>query len=188
MLKYILLGFLNYQPLTGYDLKRLMDESTMHFWHAHHSQIYTTLRKLEDDGLLTSALEGDDERLNRRIYTLTDAGRADLRAWLGAALTEAATVKEDLLVRLFFSAPRDRAGVLSELYIQRQLHREKLAFFEHLQPGHLLEALGGGAPEHAAALAGDVPYWVATLRFGIAYQRMYLAWLEETIAALETAG
>ena len=48
MLKYILLGFVNYQPLTGYDLKTLIDGSTGHFWHAYHGQIYSTLHKLEE--------------------------------------------------------------------------------------------------------------------------------------------
>ena len=45
MLKYVLLGFLNYTPMTGYELKQFMDESTANFWHAKQSQIYTTLKK-----------------------------------------------------------------------------------------------------------------------------------------------
>ena len=47
MIKFILLGFLNYQQMTGYELKQFMDESIAHFWHAYHSQIYTSLRQME---------------------------------------------------------------------------------------------------------------------------------------------
>src|SRR5215510_9112051 len=98
MLKQILLGFLNYKPMTGYELKTSMDESTMHFWHAYHSQIYTTLRKLEEEGLLSSEMLEEDGSPTKRLYTLTDAGRKDLLAWLGHSLTELPDVKEDLLV------------------------------------------------------------------------------------------
>ena len=51
MLKYAILGFLSYTPMTGYDIKLRMDRSTSHFWHAKLSQIYTTLKSLEEEQL-----------------------------------------------------------------------------------------------------------------------------------------
>ncbi len=175
MLKYILLGFLKYRPMTGYELKTAMDESTMHFWHAYHSQIYTTLRKLEAQGLVVSEEEAGEDRLNRRTYTLTDAGRADLKAWLDTPLTETVPEKEDLLLRLFFSADRDKADVIDELRFQRQLHQRKLEQYQRFAGQPL-----GDTPD-----APDQPFWAATLRFGVEYERMYLSWLDETIHTLE---
>ena len=79
MLKYILLGFLRDSAKTGYQLKALMDQSTGHFWHAYHSQIYTTLRALERDGLVQSDEDAaGEDKLNRRVYHLTGAGLAAL--------------------------------------------------------------------------------------------------------------
>ena len=52
MLKYALLGFLHYGPMSGYELKRRMDNSITHFWHAKLSQIYTTLKDLQAGGLV----------------------------------------------------------------------------------------------------------------------------------------
>jgi DNA-binding PadR family transcriptional regulator len=182
MLKYILLGFLNYGSLSGYDLKSLMDGSTMHFWHAYHSQIYTTLRKLEDDGFVVSeVLEDDEGRMNRRLYSLTEKGRADLQAWLGEPMMERSAVKEDLLVRVFFSARRDRQQVLDELRIQRQLHLQKLEYYRSLSPGHLIAEVEGAEVMHE-----DAVFWSATLDFGLAYERMYLEWLDRTIAQIES--
>ena len=175
MLKYILLGFLKYRSMTGYELKSLMDESTMHFWHAYHSQIYTTLRKLEDEGLVISELDEGDDKLNRRTYTLTDPGRADLMAWLNTPLAEAVPEKEDLLVRVFFSAERDRESVIDELRFQRQIHERKLTQYQHIE----VDPSDEGAPE------ADLPFWTATLRFGVEYEKMYLAWLDETIESIE---
>jgi PadR family transcriptional regulator, regulatory protein AphA len=82
MIKFILLGFLNYQPMTGYELKQAIDSSTSHFWHAHHSQIYTTLRQMEQEGLVTSVYIQEESQPNRRVYTISDVGKQALSDWL----------------------------------------------------------------------------------------------------------
>ncbi|MCP4361467.1 MAG: PadR family transcriptional regulator, partial [Chloroflexi bacterium] len=79
MLKYALLGFLNYQPMTGYEIKQMIDVSTANFWHAKQSQIYTTLKKLEADNLAVSHVEAQEGRPDRRVYNITETGRVDLR-------------------------------------------------------------------------------------------------------------
>jgi PadR family transcriptional regulator, regulatory protein AphA len=185
MLKYILLGFLNYQPMTGYDLKTVMEQSTLHFWHAYHSQIYTTLRKLETDGLVASEVEDSGDKLNRRAYTLTQAGRTELRQWLDQPLNDLVPIKEDLLVRLFFSGQRDPAAVLLELQHQRQLHAQKLLYYQTLAPEQFAQRFL--APESLPLLAQESRYWLATLQFGIRYETMYLAWLDDIIAMVESS-
>ena len=184
MLKHILLGFLNYRPMTGYELKSIMDESTMHFWHAYHSQIYTTLRKLEDDGLVTSETEDGDDKLNRRIYTITEAGCEDLGKWLNSPLKEVVPVKEDLLVRMFFSGERDKQSVIDELQVQRVLHRRTLEEYHRLSEGGLRENIR----EDRELAMQHLPFWTATLRFGISYEEMYLQWIDETIHILVGLG
>ncbi len=100
MIKFILLGFLNYHPMTGYQLKQTIDESTAHFWHAYHSQIYTTLRQMEEDELVSSQLIHEESSPDRRLYTIQPAGRQALKVWLNQTQTEVSPVKEELLVRL----------------------------------------------------------------------------------------
>jgi DNA-binding PadR family transcriptional regulator len=179
MLKNILLGFLNYGPLTGYDLKSLMESSTMHFWHAYHSQIYTTLRRMEEEQLVESELEDGDHPLNKRVYRITPQGRAALQSWLQASLVATSQVKEELLVRLFFSGDRDRREILAELEMQRQLHQRQLEAYLALRQAPL-------SMEHVPAeiLERHGPFWAAALRFGIEYERLYLKWLDETIQML----
>jgi DNA-binding PadR family transcriptional regulator len=165
--------------MTGYELKSIMDNSTMHFWHAHHSQIYTTLRKLEDQGLVTSEMD-DDDSLQRRTYTLTDAGRADLMEWLGQPMIELPQIKEDLLLRLFFSGQRPRQAVLDELRFQRQLHQNKLQVYLSLINNDVIAGFGGAETR----MQDDVRFWQMTLDFGTRYEQMYLSWLDEVIAGL----
>ncbi len=180
MLEYILLGFLNYAPLTGYELKQNIDQSTTHFWHAYHSQIYTTLRRLEQRGLVTSQLQPEEDALKRRIYSITDPGRAELKHWLDKPLTELPPIKEPLLVRVFFSALRQRGKVLNELQFQRLLHQQQQEVYQQIA------AKGFDHTAHPEVdLSEDVRFWQATLRFGLMFEEMYLRWLDETLASLE---
>ncbi len=180
MLQYILLGLLNYAPMTGYELKSIIDESTTHFWNAHHSQIYTMLRKLEADGLVVSEESDSDDKLKRRIYELTEAGRGELVNWLSKPLLEVPTVKENLLVRLFFSSQRDPQEVLDELRFQRQLHEQKLDLFRALGAGHMKKRMG----LDDTTLAQNAVFWALTLQFGVAYEQMYLRWLDDAITQI----
>jgi PadR family transcriptional regulator AphA len=172
VIKFILLGFLNYQPLTGYDLKQSIDSSTSHFWHAHHSQIYTTLRQMEQDQLVTSVYIKEESQPDRRVYTITEAGKQALTDWLRQSMTEATQIKEELLVRVFFSARRDPRDVMAELRLQRQLHQEKLAAYRQIT-------------QTPPGLERDQIFWKATLDLGTRYEEMYLGWLNDTIHLVE---
>ena len=177
MIQYILLGFLNYQPMTGYELKQAIDSSTAHFWHAHHSQIYTTLRQMEGDGLVSSEVLAQSGLPDRRVYTILPAGQQALQEWLNQTQTEVSPIKEELLVRLFFSGQRDPQLVLTELRLQDELHKAKLAAY-HAIAGHMEK---GDHPE----LKRDQRFWRMTLDMGIRYEEMYLAWLEASIKMIE---
>jgi len=177
MIKYILLGFLHYKPMTGYEMKQMLDHSTAHFWHAHHSQIYTTLRQMEAEGLVSSAFIQEEGQPNRRVYTLSDPGRQDFTRWLEQPMTEMSPVKEELLVHLFFSAKRKKEDVLAELRLQRQLHQQKLSEYQSIKVGNDADAL--------CELSAEVPFWNATLSMGIQFEEMYIRWLDETIQMVE---
>ncbi len=181
MIQYILLGFLNYKPMTGYELKQLIDNSTAHFWHAHHSQIYTTLRQMERDGLVSSQYIQEEGQPSRRLYTLNEAGREMLKRWLAQPLLEMTSIKEDLLLHLFFSANRDPQEVTGELLLQRQLHQQKLATYRVMLEKEKCMPL---PPE----LRRDQAFWGLTLDMGIRYETMYLEWLEETLRTIASLG
>jgi DNA-binding PadR family transcriptional regulator len=184
MLRFILLGFLNYLPLSGYQLKTLIDQSTGHFWHAYHSQIYTTLKALEDQGFVTSQTDEGDDRLKRRTYEITEAGRAELTAWLSKPMLETAQIKDELLVRVFFSGQRDQADVIDELRIQRRLHQQQLEAYMAIAADHLLQVVTPEAPP-VANLEADSRMWTATLDYGIRYERMVLEWIDTLVNQLK---
>lgn len=178
-LKYALLGFLNYQSQSGYDLKQLMDVSTSNFWHAKQSQIYTTLKNLENDALVISHIEPQESRPNRRIYEITENGQNALGEWLAQPIMEIESRKETLLLKLFFSAQLKPESILTELRLQRNLHQTDLEKYQTTTKD-VIRQFGASTD-----MAADARLWEATRRFGELYEEMFIHWLDETIKLIK---
>ncbi len=180
MLKYILLGLLEYRPMSGYDLESWISVSAGNFWHAKLSQIYTTLKSLEASQHVVSHIEPQEGRPDRRVYQITEAGRADMQAWLREPITETETKKDGLLVKVFFQSPQEKQTLLTQLRLQMTLHQQKLAEYRQHTPLAIQQMIDG-QPE----LVGNALLWDSTRRFGELYETMYIAWLEETIGRVD---
>jgi len=80
-LRHALIGVLKDQPLTGYDLVRHFQGTVGFLWSAPQSQIYPELRRMESEGLIRATVAPRGLRAQKRIYSVTDAGMAELRRW-----------------------------------------------------------------------------------------------------------
>jgi PadR family transcriptional regulator AphA len=179
MLKYVLLGFLNYSPQTGYELKQAMNQSTAFFWHAKQSQVYITLKALAAEGLVLSHVEPQEDRPDRRVYDITEAGREDLRDWLARPQTEIDPRKETLLLKLFFSAQLSKETILTHLRLQHHLHSQQLNLYQN-------ELATDIQAQFSDPLLGrDARLWDATRRMGEIFEEMTIRWLDETITMIE---
>lgn len=176
-LAHAILGTLRSGPMTGYDLKtRCFDTSVAHFWPADQAQIYRTLDRMADDGWVTSAIEAQESRPNRKEYRITDEGRAELTRWLGTDLALPAR-RDPFLVQLFFAAPLSGAQIDALLRQQIEFHRELLSRYEAIPLPEL------------ADLAGSREFSLQrlTLELGLALERTHIAWAEQarrTVAGL----
>ena len=126
----IVLGLLaEFGPATSYELKRRADGSVGYFWSFPHSQLYAEPRRLAALGLLTEEQEAGGRR--RRLYRLTDAGRAALRGWLTTPAGEG-ELRDPGLLRLFFAGqgtPEQMRALATE---QGGLHAARLAEYRRL--------------------------------------------------------
>ncbi len=179
-LKFAILGLLNAMPMTGYDLKhQAFDATVRHFWPADQSQIYRTLSQLADGGLATVTVEAQDDRPDRKVYAITEAGRQALTDWLKSDQT-VPTLRDPLLVQLFFSQEMARADLLRVVGKQLAVHQAQLAAYKQI-------------PIPPPETRPD-DRWLAlqhlTLDFGLALEQAYVGWLQhcqEVIAALPDA-
>lgn len=116
-LRHAILGFLSVKPMSGYDLKRHFDASVRHFWTADQAAIYRALGELDAERLVEHERVAQATRPDRKVYQLTEAGRAALDEWLATPASPVAR-REPLLVKLFF------AGRLPPEALRRLLEAE----------------------------------------------------------------
>ena len=178
-LRYALLGFLNLGPMTGYDLKKQLDRSTQNFWYAGLNQIYPTLKKMEDEGWITSAVEPQEARPNRVVYDMSETGRQELLDWLAEPLAELSRGRHPGLLKLFFAGYLEPDEALTQLRAQIELHREQLG--THEQTRAMIAEVASKEPRLKRAAV----FWELVRDLGERNERMYVDWLEE---AIETVG
>ncbi|MGW0811584.1 PadR family transcriptional regulator [Nonomuraea sp. NPDC002799] len=134
-LQYALLGVLEARPMNGYELTRFFEAAPRWVWSAPQSQIYPTLRQMEQAGLIEGQKEIRGTRLRRTVYSITEHGVEELRTWLGSAQPPPPVRDAFFLQALFFDMIEpDRAASVLHTFIaeQEQLiagwrtHREAL--------------------------------------------------------------
>ena len=178
-LKYTLLGFLNYGPMTGYDLKKHIDSSTQFFWHARLSQIYPTLKRLEDDGWAKSSVMPQEGKPDKKFYGITEQGRGALLAWLEEYPSGIAHDKRPELLRLFFAGGLDKESILTHLRHQLALRRAQLQKYQTETVAYIKDIVT------ETGLERDGVMWELTRQFGEQYESMYIAWIEQAIQVVE---
>jgi PadR family transcriptional regulator AphA len=98
-IEYAILGLLSSRPLTGYDIKKMFEGSSVLYWSGNNNQIYTTLVKLHQNELVTREIEIQEDRPPRKIYSITAKGQAELKKWL-ISEPEPPQLKNSFLVQL----------------------------------------------------------------------------------------
>ena len=130
-LKYGVLGLLAEEPLHGYEVKNRFEAMLGGTWEVNIGQVYTTLQRLERDGLVRPVgSRGDRGRL---LYELLDPGRKALDAWLAAPDQGPQRLHEEFYVKLLL-ATRLANGDLGPL-----LARQKRAYLQLLRDLNQLE-------------------------------------------------
>ena len=183
MLKIVILGFLSYRPQTGYELKQNIDHSTKYFWNAKQSQIYRTLKQLEEKKFVVSVIEPQEDRPDRRVYTITPNGMAEFRQWLAAPIVDSQYLRDSLLVKIFFSAHSEKEDLLTQLRLQEKLaHQEYIRLSEELKQG-----LSENRPNLPPTELFDKTFllWEEVRRYGEMYYKTLETWLNQTIQSVE---
>ena len=130
---YVVLGMLRLGVRTGYDIKQLVDKSTRFFWAASYGQIYPELKKLEEQGLVTSTEDPQGGR-QRRAYEITAAGAEALDSWLKQPKEVAIETRDSALLRLFFADHLPPADAAAIARAAGERHAEIVRTLEQLEP------------------------------------------------------
>src|SRR5262245_46714684 len=117
---YVILGLLGLQPMSGYEIKAFVDKTVRFFWAASYGQIYPELRRLAEAGLVTGDSKPSGGR-RKTVYSLTKAGRRELRDWLAIEPGEL-EMRDEGLLKLFFADAADPSVAIEILRAKRRHH------------------------------------------------------------------
>ncbi len=180
-LAYVILGLLQQQQRTGYDLKtECFDQCIAHLWPADQAQIYRTLDKLEAQGWIACTIEIQHDRPNRKVYQVTAAGEAELIRWLQSH-QPSPILREPLLVQLYLASqlPADQLSDRAIVYLLQQelmARRDKLAECEAID-----------LPEEQVT-ARNPKLHQRVLELVMRREQTYIDWLKETIEGLQNSS
>jgi len=173
-LAHVILGLLQQQEQTGYDLKtQCFDDCIAHLWQADQAQIYRTLDKLEAQGCITCSVEIQHDRPNRKVYRITAVGEAALTCWLQTH-HPLPTVREPLLAQLYFAAQLPDEVIIGLLEQELKSRQAKLAE---------CKVVSEQTPDFSKTSREQRMHQLV-LDLSMRREQTYLDWLQDAIAAL----
>ena len=172
--KYAILGMLSLRPMSGYDIRKTVQESIRHFWSESYGQIYPALKRMAAQGLVQRARGAHTGRPGRQVYALTQTGRRELKRWL-AQPPMMQPFRNELLLKLFFG--RLASGEACREHLRQFRRRQEDFLHTYRQVADWLHT----EHEHRP----DLPYWLVTLSYGEHQSAGLLNWCDEALALLE---
>jgi DNA-binding PadR family transcriptional regulator len=169
---FVVLGILGIvkKPLSGYDIKQIIDGTISHFWSESYGQIYPVLKRLAAEKLIRARVVKKDRR-NRIVYTLTAKGRKRLGSWMELP-PRPGPQRDELILKLFFGSMTETPVLIQHLTV----YRDRLKAMHDQYAGWLKQAEGQNE--------GYTPYQVITLKGGIVMSKCFVQWADESLKTL----
>ncbi|HEX5256440.1 MAG TPA: PadR family transcriptional regulator [Mycobacterium sp.] len=164
---------------SGYDLAKDFDASVANFWPASPQQLYRELDRLAEQRLIQARIVQQERRPNKRMFSLTEAGRDAIRQFTAQA-PKPSVIRDELLVKVQASDAGDIEAV-------RRLIRERLDWasakvqrYERLRT-RMLD--GRSEDEYLVKSERVGPY--LTLMRGISFEEENIRWAERALSIVE---
>ena len=174
-LAHVLLTSLLEKPNSGYALAARFDKSMGFFWNASHQQIYRELKRMEEQGWISSSAALDAGKTKKKTYEVLEAGKTELKQWTLLA-TDPSQIREEMAVRLRAEAILGPLGIDSELKLHLQLQQEKLNLYLAIEQRDFKKHDTLSREQH-------IQYRVLLL--GIETQKTWIKWANDTLALFQ---
>lgn len=116
--KYAILGILNQSPMHGYEIKKEFEQSVSYIWSINIGQLYTLLKKMEGDKVIAKREVHQDNKRDKTVYEITDAGRYELQEWLSTPVLNRQT-KDEFYLKMMFLTQVDKEK--ARRYVDEQI-------------------------------------------------------------------
>lgn len=171
--KFSILGLLTIKPLSGYDIKKLINTTISHFWSESNGQLYPTLNQLIKDNWIVISENPASRKTKSIIYAITTLGRQELQKWM-LSQDEKSLHRDENLLKLFFGKNISTAECILRLKNREKKLKENLLIYESIV--NSLQSKSS-SPHHI--------YWMLTINNGISSAKAEKKWCHDSIKILE---
>jgi len=168
-IRHGLLALLEPGPRYGSQLRSEFESRTGATWPLNVGQVYTTLNRLERDGMV--AQDGEDEA-GHALYVITERGRAELRSWFATPVDRSSPPRDELAIKLAMAV--GAPGVDIRAVIQSQRHHTVKAMQDYTR----LKAQALAAIESGGSQERDDVAWLLVLEQLIFQTEAEARWLD----------
>ena len=172
-LGYAILGLIDKDKITGYDLTKIFSDSVADFWSAKQSQIYTELKKLVAAALIEYEVVIQGEVLEKKVYSITTKGKEELAIWMHEDEPPLSQSKDIFKLRLYFSEHLTHQELCGKF--EKQLEKCQL-----LLTRYTIKFSEYDSAAIAAKKIGDY----LLLKGAIAHLRTQIEWITESLVYL----
>lgn len=134
-INYAILGLLSHKPLTGYDLKKIIQESPFMPWSGNNNQVYKALMELNDEGFVTNVVYHQNSSPSKKVYTITNDGLIELKKWL-LSPPMPPEFKKNFLIQLAWTAHLEEEELESLLAAYEQELKQMILFEQEKRKGY----------------------------------------------------
>lgn len=135
-LREAILGLLSDGPMTGYEIKQFFRNVIKHFWNVSDGQLYPTLKKMNQEEIISLQVIQQDSTANKHLYSITERGRMHFEKWLREPVTKFEEMKEPFVLKVFFFDKLSRDEILWHLRNQLDLHYRILEEFQGIRESY----------------------------------------------------
>jgi len=171
----VILGLLNHEDLTGYDIKKRIDGAIGFFWKGSFGNIYPALKDMESGGMITKSDTSVGGR-EKTSYHITQSGRKALKDWLKEEQVSN-ELKYETILKLFFGGAESRDTSIHNIEV----------FEEQIQKDLKLLKIYSEALKKASGEEDHI-YYLLSVSFGIETYEAYLKWCAKAKKQLKQRG
>jgi PadR family transcriptional regulator AphA len=173
--RYVLLGLLQEEELSGYEMKKIIDIRMSFFWQESFGQIYPELSKMIEEGLINFSNTESTEKMKREKirYEITPKGEKELKEWMEAE-NEKDTSRSEILLKMFLSTDKNVEEMRRHITAFKEQSEQKLALFNlfDVQLNQNIE------------IHNNHKQILCVLNLGIRQAKLYIDWSKEILEGL----
>ncbi|WP_329280646.1 PadR family transcriptional regulator [Streptomyces sp. NBC_00691] len=143
-IRHGLLALLERGPRYGSQLRTEFESRTGSTWPLNVGQVYTTLSRLERDGMVA---QGGEDAAGHALYAITESGRAELRSWFEKPVDRTSPARDELAIKLAMAVGAPSIDIRDVIQSQRRHTVKAMQDYTRLKAQALIAVESGGARE-----------------------------------------